>query len=780
MGRMPLVPLKPLDTKQAKATWAEDKPETPDECRTWIQSGFNLGLRCGNIVVLEHAEALALPDTWTAVAGDGTRQVYLRVPGARVDTSRGKLAAGVFVRGLGSVCPVPSSLDASGCMTVWAEGKAPGEVELALMPEALIESLAIVPQLASSTVDLPGAQVHKVVCSEDPLQHVGPVDSAILYAQAYLLSYKALQVTRGAYEDVKRSLLAWNRRRGKFGYRGLPKDLLAQYRRAVREFKDCYPALAHDERPIVWLTADISRSCEQLEERLAQAHPPGHERALYVHAGRLAQALQAEDGSTSVREVGLPRLREVASAAARFRVEGSQGTNQKPPKDLLQAFLARGGWSFCRLDGVHAVPFVRPDGTVVVEPGYDAATRAVALLSRDWAAPATLTRRTAKAAARTLLEPVCDFPFVKKPGPSVALALVLTLLARRAIKGPVPLFAVRSHTPGTGKTLLVKTLGLIGMGYDPAMGLPMVASNTTALQVRLLSAARSAEQLVVYDNEGGAFGSAVMSSVLTSGTVAMPGLKRAHEGETRRWPWSSVMVVTGNNISFAEDTARRSLLMDIDCGVSAPESRAGFRFPRLLEHVREHLGDYVTAGLTILAAHARAKRPIAEGVPAYGGFEEWDEVVRHALLWAGLPDPLDARPGDDDDETHRRWHPVLVEWRRVFGDEDLELSEVLRRLTRGSLYRMVRDACHPNKVAASTLGVQLASIEGRVFGRYRVVRTRGRSGTGSHDRVKSRWLVEEFTDEQMDTARVSYLQAASVTREEAIREYEERQARERE
>ena len=30
-------------------------------------------------------------------------------------------------------------------------------------------------------------------------------------------------------------------------------------------------------------------------------------------------------------------------------------------------------------------------------------------------------------------------------------------------------------------------------------------------------------------------------------------------------------------------------------------------------------------------------------IPAWGSFEEWSRIVRHVVVWCGLPDPADTR-----------------------------------------------------------------------------------------------------------------------------------------
>src|SRR5262249_6772978 len=75
-----------------------------------------------------------------------------------------------------------------------------------------------------------------------------------------------------------------------------------------------------------------------------------------------------------------------------------------------------------------------------------------------------------------------------------------------------------------------------------------------------------------------------------------------------------------------------------------PENRTDFKYPRLLQHLRQHRAELLTAGFTILRAFIFAGRPAPTG-KAFGSFEEWSDFIRGAVLWATGAAPLDARDG---------------------------------------------------------------------------------------------------------------------------------------
>jgi putative DNA primase/helicase len=87
-----------------------------------------------------------------------------------------------------------------------------------------------------------------------------------------------------------------------------------------------------------------------------------------------------------------------------------------------------------------------------------------------------------------------------------------------------------------------------------------------------------------------------------------------------------------------------------------PFRRTGFSQPNLIGWVHEHRQQLLHDALLVLRAYIVAGRP-SVGLDALGSFEEWSALVRNAVVWAGLPDPLDTMRGevelDPETETLR-------------------------------------------------------------------------------------------------------------------------------
>jgi putative DNA primase/helicase len=345
-----------------------------------------------------------------------------------------------------------------------------------------------------------------------------------------------------------------------------------------------------------------------------------------------------------------------------------------PPTWVAAILSARGEWPFPPLEGVIEAPALRLDGSILNEPGYDTASGLLYLPSIEFPpVPESPTKGDAIAAAQSLLDPLGDFPFVGDSDRAAAIAAALTLVGRNAIAGPVPCFAVRAPTPGTGKTLLVDVAAIIATGR--------VASRMTVPRdddegrKRILSIGIEGAPIVLLDNVEGALGSPSLAAALTGTEFAdrLLGVSKIV-----RVPIRTVWFATGNGLTFKGDLGRRVVPIDLDPKVEHPEDRLGFRYPDLLPHVRSERPRLLVAALTILRAFDLAGRP-GHGKPKVGTFEEWDDLVRGAVMWLGLNDPVAGRErvreeGDADLDLIRA---VYVAWHAAFEDVAKTVAEAI-------------------------------------------------------------------------------------------------------
>jgi hypothetical protein len=194
-----------------------------------------------------------------------------------------------------------------------------------------------------------------------------------------------------------------------------------------------------------------------------------------------------------------------------------------------------------------------------------------------------------------------------------------------------------ANTRGAGKGKLADPIALVASGQDFARA--AYSRDDEEMRKTVTSVAVAGDRLVLLDNVAETLGTPSLDAALTStewqdrilGSNARP-----------RLPLLATWVATGNNVVIGADTARRVCHVRLQSPEERPEERTDFRHPDLLGWVRENRGRLLVAGLTILAAYCRAGRP-KQGTKAWGSFEGWSDLVRSAVVWAGLPDPGLAR-----------------------------------------------------------------------------------------------------------------------------------------
>lgn len=356
----------------------------------------------------------------------------------------------------------------------------------------------------------------------------------------------------------------------------------------------------------------------------------------------------AAEGTPQIRSMPLATLRERLSAVATWSKHDARSDKLRevsPPNGIVAAVAARAEWPGIRpLVGIAEAPIVRPDLTVATEPGYDRATGYVYCPSCDVGnVPDMPTQADAAAALALLAEPFADFPYRSEADRYVAVAAVLTLLARPAILGAVPGFVLDASTRGSGKSL--QTDGIATIATGRAASRMTWPPDEAELEKVLGAYALRGAALAPFDNVSSGFGGAPLDKVLTAiDTVDLRILGRSEIPTLR---WRAVVLATGNNVEVRGDTTRRVLVSRLEPSVERPEDRTDFRHPDLLGWVRAERPRLVAAALTIIRAFAVAGRP-ACGCSTWGSFEAWSSIIPPAIVYAGGVDPMLCRIGTDD------------------------------------------------------------------------------------------------------------------------------------
>ena len=394
---------------------------------------------------------------------------------------------------------------------------------------------------------------------------------------------------------------------------------------------------------------------------------------------------------TKISIMQKPTLRERLTVVADWREERSSETGTylvqtRPPEWCVSGVLARGSWPDVRvLSAIAEFPVMLPNGAILTGRGYDESSGLYAAPTVPCRVdcPDSPTHEDAVRSLAALAEAVCDFPFVAPHHRSAWLAGVLTPLARFAFAGPSPMFLVEANVPGTGKGLLVNTANIIVRG---ASGATLEFSRDgEELQKVLTALLIQGETIGWFDNIEGNLGGGVLNKLLTS--EVWEG-RILGQSETKKVPNLTTWWGTGNNIAVLGDTARRVCSIRLESPHENPESRTDLRHPDLGRWVVENRPRLLSAALTILRAYHVAGRPTQPMRP-WGSYQQWSELVRGAIIWAGWPDPFadGASSRQEDDPVRGAMVVLLDEWhvidRQNEGLTSARVIDAIRQLSTG-------------------------------------------------------------------------------------------------
>ena len=139
------------------------------------------------------------------------------------------------------------------------------------------------------------------------------------------------------------------------------------------------------------------------------------------------------------------------------------------------------------------------------------------------------------------------------------------------------------------------------------------------------------------------------------------------------------------------------------------------------------------AGLAILRAFHVAGRP-NQGLPGWGGFEEWSEWIRGAIVWLGLPDPSYGRRKIEDlDPVRSRLGALYDVWGALLGTRPVTVSDVVKASQEAgneALQAVLAESFsdRQGKISNRALGNFLSNNEKRIEQGLRVERAGTRQG----------------------------------------------------
>jgi hypothetical protein len=318
------------------------------------------------------------------------------------------------------------------------------------------------------------------------------------------------------------------------------------------------------------------------------------------------------------------------------------------PEQSARGFLDRGTWPLVRpLDAIVHAPYIRQDGSICDQPGYDSASLVFANFDPDeFPELPDISEEDAAEVAAVALDklraPFDQIPFETPAAHSAFLALILTGAARIATPC-APLGIVTAPDPATGKTMVSKMASIIVHGTSPAVR--TWPGNAEELRKTMTACMLGGELTLCFDNlrEGTKLHSPELAAIITAPTYSD---RKLGASENLTLPNKTTILATGNNVTPIGDLARRSIVVRLNGNMPGAELRKRtFRIPDLEGYVLKHRGELLTAALTIIKAHQASGHVGPTVLPSFGS---WSRLVRDALIWLGLPDPCETQKETDD------------------------------------------------------------------------------------------------------------------------------------
>ena len=338
------------------------------------------------------------------------------------------------------------------------------------------------------------------------------------------------------------------------------------------------------------------------------------------------------------------------------------------------------------ITGTILTPVMRRDGTILDAAGYDAKTGLFFLKKQEWPKiPEFPTRSDAVCALDILMLPFAQFPFESLADYSAHLSVVIATIQRRLIDH-TPLACYTARHPRTGKSKLAESVAIIATGIE-ATAMPF-NGNQDELRKAITATLYKGLVIMNIDNIEGVLASPDLNRALTQTTYGdrILGLSKMLE-----LPTLTQWTATGNNLEVKGDLTSRSLMISIDAQMERPETRT-FEIEDFESYLKQHRQELVAAALTILRAYHVAGRPPQRG-KRWGGFDEWSQLIRAALIWVGCEDPCLTREiAFQSDPDRQAMAQLFEELYGVYQGTTFLLQDLRKEFDAGNLLDPLKEA----------------------------------------------------------------------------------------
>lgn len=326
-----------------------------------------------------------------------------------------------------------------------------------------------------------------------------------------------------------------------------------------------------------------------------------------------------------------PKLLPLVERAVVLQVLTRTGlTPISVPRNVLDQILVN-SHDLAIVTGLSAHPLVTRAGGIIAAPGIDPSTRLL-LYGPQLEGLRPYSQREALAGIKDISRLLFNgFEFASGLDRVAALALLFTAIERK-LMDMSPGFLITAAQQSLGKTTLARLIHLILTGTDaPIFTWP--DDDDVEVQKLLLSTLLRSPEIVTFDNigDGMTFRSPALSSAMTSATKQGRLLGHNRDAVVST---SVVFVLTGNNVTLANDEASRIIPIRLTTREASPHKRT-FAHPDVMRHALEIREPVLRHAIGVIAGYLTS---VERKTVVPSRFPQWDMLVRYPLIWAGLKD----------------------------------------------------------------------------------------------------------------------------------------------
>ena len=690
---IPVFPCNPLDKKPLTTNGFKDASKDEAQIHAWWQKWPNamIGAPTGPVsgmwvadLDLDPARKIngratldqliaqrgPIPETLTTITPRGGQHlIFAWDSNVEIRNSAGKIGPGIDVRGNGGYVCLPPSKNATGGEYRWVSN---GVAQAVLAPSWLVMLAKAIKAKAWAKAAL--ERECKAVASAQPGTRNTTLNTA---------AFNLFQIIAGGgldEQEVRDRLFEAAEVCGLVADDGAAAveatiDSGAQAGRAQPRTRPQPPP--QGARPTIQvMDGQLLRILSETEDALLASGLP-----IFSRAGMLVEPVAESMSAADGRKTVVARLRPLSpesflgpaaesAAFQKYDRKRNAWVDTDPPLRHMRVILAsERRWRFPHVTGVISTPTLRPNGSLLIDPGHDPETELYLLPGFQLPPiPEHPTKDQALAALKLLIDLYSEFSFQRIDGEhdrllnrSAALSGLLTALVRGSLP-TAPMLLVRAHMAGTGKSYLVDTAAIVATGRLCPVITALKSVEET--EKRLGSVVLSGIAMISLDNCTHDLGGELLCQIAERPVVKIRILGRSEMPDCEV---HTAVYATGNNITFKGDMVRRGLVCNLDTLEERPELR---KFNRdTLRQAATNRGAYVAAGLTVMRAYLAAGAPPVCG--PFGSYGEWSMMVRSPLVWLGEPDPvasIDTTQAEDSELADLR--EMIDQWR-----DELKLDE---------------------------------------------------------------------------------------------------------